>query len=67
MDGGCDMIPGYHYWVAKENSKSKKKVMDACTLVDQLVMLGVSQDDFIKTYTATSSLITRAFVSFQAG
>jgi hypothetical protein len=50
---GCDIIPGYHYWVIKGNSKSKKKVPDECTFVDQLGMNGISEKDFINTYTAT--------------
>jgi hypothetical protein len=29
-----------------------KKVQDACTLVDQLGMVGISEEEFIKTYTA---------------
>jgi hypothetical protein len=48
---GCGIIPGYNYWVIKGNEKSKKKVQDVCTLVDQLGMLGISEEEFIKTYT----------------
>jgi hypothetical protein len=39
--------------VIKGNSKSKKKVPDECTFVDQLGMNGISEKDFINTYTAT--------------
>jgi hypothetical protein len=51
--GGCDIIPGHHYWVIKGSNKSKKRVPDACTLVDQLGMLGISEEEFNTTYTAT--------------
>jgi hypothetical protein len=50
--GGCDVIPGHHCWVVKGGSKSKKKVIDACTFVDQLGMLSMSEEDFINTHTA---------------
>jgi hypothetical protein len=53
MGGGCDVIPAYHCWVIKETSKSKKKVQDACAFVDQLGMVGMSEEEFNKTYTAT--------------
>jgi hypothetical protein len=49
---GCGTIPGHHYWVIKGNSKSQKKVQDAWTLADQLKVLGVSEEEFVKTYTA---------------
>jgi tetratricopeptide (TPR) repeat protein len=47
----CGIIPGHNYWVIKGNTKSKKKVPDACTLVDQLKTLGISEEEFINTYT----------------
>jgi hypothetical protein len=49
---GCGIVPGHHYWVIKANNNSQKKVEDACTLVDQLKMLGVSEEEFLQTYTA---------------
>jgi hypothetical protein len=54
--GGCDVTPGCHHWVVKGGTKSKKKVIDPCALVDQLGMLGMSEEDFIKTCTATKHI-----------
>jgi hypothetical protein len=54
--GVCDVTPGCHCWVVKGSTKSKKKVTDACTLVNQLGMLGMSEEDFIKTHAATKHI-----------
>ena len=50
---GCDVAPGCHCWVAKGSNKSKRRVADARTLVDQLGTLGMSEEDFIQTHAAT--------------
>jgi hypothetical protein len=42
---GCGIIQGYNYWAIKGNDKSKRRVWDACTLVDQLGMLGISEEE----------------------
>jgi hypothetical protein len=56
--GGCDIIPGRHYWVIKGNAKSKQKVPDVWTLVEQLGMMGISEEEFDSTYTATKYVWT---------
>jgi hypothetical protein len=44
--------------VIKGNAKSKQKVPDVWTLVEQLGMMGISEEEFDSTYTATKYVWT---------